>query len=83
MPDILEPVDSVEVLSQLENSKDMTESNGIAAGAMFGARPVLAAVIGSLKGAWLPGPHHGEDSAAPKSSRRHLLLGLLRYSPHL
>ncbi len=43
---ILEPVDSVEVLTLMDNSTDMTlESNEIAARTMFGAGPVPAAVI--------------------------------------
>ena len=43
---ILEPVDSVEVLTLMDSSTDMTlESNEIAARTMFGAGPVPAAVI--------------------------------------
>ncbi len=43
---ILEPVDSVEVLTLMDNSTDMTlESNEIAARTMFGAGLVPAAVI--------------------------------------
>ena len=43
---ILEPVDSVEVLTMMDNSTDMTlESNEIAARTMFGAGPVPAEVI--------------------------------------
>ena len=43
---ILEPIDSVEVLTLMDNSTDMTlESNEIAARTMFGAGPVPAAVI--------------------------------------